>query len=110
MRGEDALDALAHVQDHRPRLDAVDRAGHELALAVGELVEDGIALGLAQALQDDLLGGLGADPAEGVAVELLDLDELTGDRVLLVARASSSVKWVSCWSSSIGSFVATRAR
>ena len=86
-RGEDALDALAHVEDHRPRLDAVDRAGHELALAVGELIEDGVALGLAEALQDDLLRGLGADAAERVAVELLDLDELARDGVRLVARA-----------------------
>ena len=81
------LDALAHVEDHRPRLDAVDRAGDELALAVGELVEHGVALGLAEALQDDLLGGLGADPAEGVAVELLDLDELARDGVGLVRCA-----------------------
>ena len=61
---QDRLDALAHVEDHRPRLDPVDRAGDELALAVGELVEDGVALGLAEALEDDLLGGLGADAAE----------------------------------------------
>ena len=75
-RGEDRLDALADVEDHRPRLDPVDRAGDELALAARELVEDRVALGLAEALQDDLLGGLGADAAEGVAVELLGLDEL----------------------------------
>ena len=35
-----------------------------------------VALGLAQALEDDLLGGLGADPAEDVAVQLLGLDEV----------------------------------
>jgi hypothetical protein len=59
-----AFDALAHVEDHRPRLDAIDRAGDQLALAVGELVENRVALGLAEALEDDLLGGLGADAAE----------------------------------------------
>ena len=75
-RGEDRLDVLADVEDDRPRLDPVDRAGHQLALAAGELVEDLVALDLADPLQDDLLGGLGTDPAEDVAVELLGLDEV----------------------------------
>ena len=75
-RGQDRLDVLADVEDDRARLDAVDRAGDELALAAGELVEDLVALDLADALQDDLLGGLRADPAEDVAVELLGLDEV----------------------------------
>ena len=81
--GEDRLHVLADVEDDRPRLDAVDRAGHQLALAAGELVEDLVALDLADALEDDLLGGLGADPAEDVAVELLGLDEVAeaGGRV-----------------------------
>ena len=35
--------------------------GDELALATGELVEDLVALDLADALEDDLLGSLGAD-------------------------------------------------
>ncbi len=83
-RGEDTLDTLAHVQDHRPRLDAVDGAGDELTILVRELIEHGVALGLAQALEHDLLGGLGADSAEGVAVELLDLHQLARDRVGLV--------------------------
>ena len=64
--------ALAgQVEDDRPRLDPVHRPGDELALAAGELVEGDVALGLAQPLQDDLLGGLGVDPAEGLGVELL---------------------------------------
>ena len=83
-RGEDRLDVLADVEDDRPRLDAVDRARDELALAVGELVEDDVPLGLAEALQDHLLGGLRADPAEDVPVELLDLDEVADGRVRLV--------------------------
>ena len=62
------------------RLDPVDRAGDQLALAARELVEDLVALDLADALQDDLLGGLGADPAEDVAVELLGLDEVADAR------------------------------
>ena len=50
----------------------------QLALAVRELVEDLVALDLADPLQDDLLGGLGADAAEVLAVELLDLDDVAG--------------------------------
>ena len=83
-RGEDRLDALADVEDDRPRLDPVDGAGDHLALAAGELVEDDVALGLAEALEDDLLGRLGADAAEAVAVELLGLDEVAGRGVRLV--------------------------
>ena len=76
--GEDRLDVLADVEDDRPRLDPVDRAGDQLAFAVRELVEDLVALDLADALEDDLLGGLGADATEDVAVELLGLDEVAG--------------------------------
>ena len=75
-RGEDGLDHLADVEDDRPRLDAVDRARDELALAACELVEDLVALDLADALEDDLLGGLRADAAEDVAIELLGLDHV----------------------------------
>ena len=74
-RGQDGL-GLAHVQDDGPRLDARDRAGDQLALTAGVLVEDDVALGLVQALQHDLLGGLGVDAAEGLLVELLGLDEI----------------------------------
>ena len=57
--------------------------GDQLALAARELVEDLVALDLADPLQDDLLGRLGADPAEDVAVELLGLDHVAdaGGRV-----------------------------
>ena len=74
--GEDGLHVLADVQDDRPRLDPVDGAGDHLALAARELVEDHVAFGLAKALEDDLLGGLGADPAEDVAIKLFGLDEV----------------------------------
>ena len=45
---------------------------------LGELVEDDVALGLAEALEDDLLGRLGVDAAERLAIELLGLDEIAG--------------------------------
>ena len=83
-RGEDRLDVLADVEDDRARLDPVDGAGDELALAARELVEDLVALDLADALEDDLLGGLGADPAEDVAIELLGLDHVADLGVGLV--------------------------
>ena len=46
----------------------------KLALAARELVEDLVALDLADALEDDLLGRLGADAAVLLAVEHLELD------------------------------------
>ena len=83
---EDGL-GLAEVEDDRPRLDAVDGPGDEVALAAGELVEDDVALGLAEALQHDLLGRLGADPAERVLAELLGDDDVAGRRVGLEGGA-----------------------
>ena len=77
-RGQDRFDVLADVEDDRARLDPVDGAGDELALAARELVEDLVALDLADALEDDLLGGLRADATEDVAVELLGLDHVAG--------------------------------
>ena len=107
-RGEDRLDVLADVEDDRPRLDPVDRAGDELALAARELVEDLVALDLADALQDDLLGRLRADPAEDVAVELLGLDQVAEAwRSGRIACASSTV--ISVSSSSISLDDAARA-
>ena len=76
---EDRL-GLAEVEDDRARLDAVHRPGDELALAARELVVDDVALRLAEALEDDLLGGLGADAAEGVLAELLGHDDVAGLR------------------------------
>ena len=83
-RGQDGVDAVrlaADVEDDGARLDAADGAGDDLALEVGELAEDLLALRLAQALQDDLLGGLSMDAAERRRVELLELDPLTELRV-----------------------------
>ena len=80
-RGQDRLGpgdpALAgQVEDDRPRLDPVDGAGDQLALATGELVVGDVALGLAQALEDDLLGRLGVDPSERLGIDLLGRDEV----------------------------------
>ena len=65
----------AQVDDDVAALEPADDAGDELALAVLVLVEDVLALGLAHALQDDLLGGLRGDAAEALpgAVELQEL-------------------------------------
>ena len=71
--------------------------GHQLALAAGELVEDLVALDLADALEDDLLGGLRADPAEDVAIELLGLDE--------VAEVGAGVERLGLLDGHLGEFV-----
>jgi hypothetical protein len=76
-RREDRLDALPDIEDDRARLDPVDGAGDQLALAAGELVEDHVALGLAQPLEHDLLRGLGVDPPERFLIELLGLDHVS---------------------------------
>jgi len=77
-RREDRLGVLADVQDDRARLDPVDGPGDELSLATRELIEDLVALDLPDPLEDDLLCGLGTDPAENVAIELLGLDQVAG--------------------------------
>ena len=66
-RGQDGVDAVGlapDVEDDGPRFDPAHGACGDLTLEVGELAEDLLALRLAQALQDDLLGGLGVDAAE----------------------------------------------
>ena len=60
---DDALGA-AEVDDDMAELDALDDAGDDLAGAVLELLILALALGVADLLEDDLLGGLGGDPAE----------------------------------------------
>ena len=87
---QEGLDAVAHAQvlardllvarqhglhaadldDRVAALHALDRAGDEEFLAVEEVVEHLLALGVADPLQDDLLGGLGADAAEVDRLEL----------------------------------------
>ena len=60
---DDALGA-AEVDDDMAELDALDDAGDDLAGAVLEFLILALALGVADLLEDDLLGGLGGDPAE----------------------------------------------
>ena len=83
-RGQDRLDAL-------PTSRMTPRGSTRLTVPVmispsrlRELVEDLVALDLAQALADELLGDLGADAAEDVAVELLGLDQVADLGVGLV--------------------------
>jgi len=68
------LDA-AGLDDGVAALDAFHRAGDEMLLALEEVVQHLFALGVTDLLQDDLLGGLGADAAEIDRLKLL-LDEL----------------------------------
>jgi len=56
---------LAELEDGGARLEALDLAVDDVALAVGVLRIDLLALGLSQRLLDDLLRGLRADPAKG---------------------------------------------
>src|SRR5262249_4846124 len=55
---------LAERDDGGAALEALDGAEHEVALLGEVLVEDGVALLLADALDDELLGGAGGDAAE----------------------------------------------
>ena len=68
-----AADADGHVVGRR--LDAQDRTGEDLMLLRRERVEDHAALGLADALDDDLLGRLGRDAAEGLRLHV-DVDQI----------------------------------
>ena len=72
-----AFDA-ARLDDHVAALDALDRAGEQIVLTLQEVVEDLLALGIADLLQDHLLRGLRADAAELDGLERLldDVSEL----------------------------------
>ena len=54
----------AHVDDHIGAFEALDDAVHQLAGASVIFVKDGVALGLAHLLHDDLLSRLRGDAAE----------------------------------------------
>src|SRR5205085_3608852 len=60
---DDAFGA-AEVDDNVTELDALDDAGDDLGDPILELFILTLALGIADLLEDDLLGGLGGDPAE----------------------------------------------
>ena len=55
---------LAELDDDGAGIGALDDAVDDLALPIGELLVDGIALVVANALEHDLLGGLRGDAAE----------------------------------------------
>ena len=67
--GQQGLDA-AEVDERVARVALLHDAGDDLADAVDVLVVHEVALGLADALQDDLLGRLGGDAAEVVGRDL----------------------------------------
>ena len=81
-----ADDALgpAEVDDDVAELDALDDAGDDFAGAVLELFELAFALGVADLLEDDLLGGLGGNAAE------LDRRQRVDDEVADRSRPSAS--------------------
>ena len=68
------LDALAQLHERVAGVRLLDDAGDQLADAVAVLLEHHVALGLADPLQDHLLGGLRGDPAEVVRRDVADLD------------------------------------
>ena len=55
---------LAEVDDDRPPLEPLHGPGHQVAALILEFVEEAVAFGLADLLDDDLLGRLGGDPAQ----------------------------------------------
>ena len=61
--GQQGLD-LAEVEQGVAVVALLDDAGDDVALAAGVLLVLEVALGLADALEDDLLGRLGGDAAE----------------------------------------------
>src|SRR6185369_11811288 len=78
---DDALGA-AEVDDDVAELDALDDAGNDFADAILELFMLALALGVADLLEDDLLGGLGGDSAELDGRQRID-DEVADRGTLL---------------------------
>ena len=72
--GQQRLDALAQLHERVARVRLLDDAGDQLADAVAVLLEGHVALGLADPLQDHLLGGLRGDAAEVVRRDVAALD------------------------------------
>ena len=66
---------LAEVDDDRPPLEPLHRPGHQVAALILEFVEQAIAFGLPDLLDDHLLGGLGGDPAQ---LRRIHLDPILG--------------------------------
>ena len=78
------LDA-ARFDDQVAALGALHRAGHERFAALEEVVQDLLALGVADLLQDHLLGGLRADAPERLGLERL-LDHVAQRGLGILAR------------------------
>jgi len=78
---DDTLGA-AQIDDDVAELDALDDAGDDLVGAVLELLILALALGIADLLEDDLLGGLGGDAAKLDRRQRID-DEVADAGVLL---------------------------
>ena len=72
--GQQRLDALAQLHERVARVGLLHDAGDQLADAVAVLLEHHVALGLADALQDHLLGGLRGDPPEVVGRDVAFVD------------------------------------
>ena len=68
-------------------LDALDDAGDDLAGALLELLILPLALGVADLLEDDLLGGLGGDAAELDRRQRIDDEVADGGALLELLRA-----------------------
>ena len=62
--GQQRLDALAQLHERVAGVGLLDDPGDQLVHAVLVLLEHHVALGLADPLEDHLLGGLRGDPAE----------------------------------------------
>ncbi len=79
--GQQRLDPFAQLHERVARVRLLHDAGDQLADAVAVLLVHHVALGLANALQDHLLGGLRGDPAEVVGrdVALVDLVAVFGE-------------------------------
>ncbi len=79
------LDALAQLDERVARVGLLHEAGDQLADAVLVLVEHHVALGLADPLEDHLLGRLRGDAPEVVGrdVALLDLVAVLGQPLLV---------------------------
>ena len=67
------LDALAQLDQRVAVVGLLDDPGDQLADPVLVLLEHHLPLGLADPLQDHLLGGLGGDPAEVVRGDVAGL-------------------------------------
>ena len=99
-RGQDAFDALAHVEDHRPRLDPVDGAGDELALAVANWSNTASRSASRRRWRTTCLA-VWAPIRPNVSPSSSSISTSSPRWAsALWLRASSRVKWVSCWSSS----------